>query len=170
MGVEDKEIDYLKLFMPCTPHALPCLWCTQGRGNLHWQWTQRVIEAHKIWHKIWKCWQRSLDKVFCLLDRYGRSWVCVCTRTCMTFTESVPCAEHPTACGLSRLCLTLWPYGPLAARLLCPLDSPGKNTGVCCHALLQRIFLIQGLNLSLLHHLHWQVGSLPLALPGKPHT
>ena len=29
-------------------------------------------------------------------------------------------------------------------------DSPGKNTGVGCHALLQWIFLTQGLNLGLL--------------------
>ena len=28
--------------------------------------------------------------------------------------------------------------------LLCPWDSPGKNTGVGCHALLQGIFLTQG--------------------------
>ena len=28
-----------------------------------------------------------------------------------------------------------------AARLLCPWGSPGKNTGVGCHALLQGIFL-----------------------------
>ena len=30
-------------------------------------------------------------------------------------------------------------------------DSPGKNTGVGCHALLQEIFLTQGLNPCLLH-------------------
>ena len=30
-------------------------------------------------------------------------------------------------------------------RLLCPWDSPGKNTGLGCHALLQGIFSIQGL-------------------------
>ena len=30
-------------------------------------------------------------------------------------------------------------------------DFPGKNTGVCCHALLQGIFLTQGLNSDLLH-------------------
>ena len=36
-------------------------------------------------------------------------------------------------------------------RLLCPWDSPGKNTGVGCHSLLQGIFLVQGLNLVLLH-------------------
>ena len=40
--------------------------------------------------------------------------------------------------------------------------SPVKNTGVSSHALLQGIFLTQGLNLYLLHLLHWQVGSLPL--------
>ena len=33
--------------------------------------------------------------------------------------------------------------------------------------LLQGIFPAQGSNLHLLHLLHWQVGSLPLAPPGK---
>ena len=37
------------------------------------------------------------------------------------------------------------------ARLLCPRDSPGKNTGVGRHSLLQGIFPTQGLNLDLLH-------------------
>ena len=32
-----------------------------------------------------------------------------------------------------------------------PWDSPGKNTGVGCHSLLQRIFLIKGSNPRLLH-------------------
>ena len=47
-----------------------------------------------------------------------------------------------------RLFATLWTVAP---RLLCPWDSPGKNTGVCCHFLLQGIFLTQGLNPGLLH-------------------
>ena len=38
------------------------------------------------------------------------------------------------------------PYGLYPARLLCPWDSPGKRTGVGCHALLQGIFPTQGLN------------------------
>ena len=37
-----------------------------------------------------------------------------------------------------------------------------------CHALLQGFFLTQGLNPCLLRLLNWQVGSLPLAPPGKP--
>ena len=53
-------------------------------------------------------------------------------------------------------------------RLLCPWDSPGKNSGVGCHALLQGIFLTHGSNLHLLCLLHWQAGSLLLALSGKP--
>ena len=48
-------------------------------------------------------------------------------------------------------------------------DSPGKNTGVGCHALLQQVFQTQGSNSHLLHLLHWQVGSLPLVPPRKPH-
>ena len=42
------------------------------------------------------------------------------------------------------------PYG-LQPASLCSWDSPGKNTGVGCHALLQGIFLIQKLNPHLLH-------------------
>ena len=32
---------------------------------------------------------------------------------------------------------SLWPHGLQPARLLCPWDFPGKNTGVGCHFLLQ---------------------------------
>ena len=39
----------------------------------------------------------------------------------------------------------------LATRLLPPWDSPGKNSGVGCHFLLQGIFPTQGLNLGLPH-------------------
>ena len=56
-----------------------------------------------------------------------------------------------------RLFVTPW---TIPTRLLYPWDSLGKNPGVGCHALLQGIFLTQGLNLRLLCLLHWQVGSL----------
>ena len=60
------------------------------------------------------------------------------------------------------------PHGLQPARFLCPWNSLGKNTGMGCHSCLQRIFLTQGLNQRLLGLLHWQVGSLSLAPPGKP--
>ena len=40
---------------------------------------------------------------------------------------------------------------PWTVRRLCPWNSPGNNTGVGCHFLLQGIFLTQGLNWGLLH-------------------
>ena len=55
---------------------------------------------------------------------------------------------------------SLRPHGLQPDRLLCPWDSPGKNTGVGCHFLLQGIVPIQGLNPHLLSLLHWQAGSL----------
>ena len=58
----------------------------------------------------------------------------------------------------------------VACRLLCPWVSPGKNTGVGFHFLLQGIFPTWGLNPRLLHLLHWQAGSLPLAPPGNTLT
>ena len=45
------------------------------------------------------------------------------------------------------------------------LGDPGKNTGVCCHLLLQDIFPSQGPNL---HLQHWQADSLPLSHQGSP--
>ena len=47
-----------------------------------------------------------------------------------------------------RFFVTLW---SVVHQALCPWDSPGKNTGVGCHALLQGIFPTQRLNLCLLH-------------------
>ena len=44
-------------------------------------------------------------------------------------------------------------------------DSPGKDTEVVCHVILQGIFPTQGSNLCLLHLLYWQADFLPLAPP-----
>ena len=35
---------------------------------------------------------------------------------------------------------SLWPHGLYPARLFCPRNSPGKNTGMGCHFLLQDTF------------------------------
>ena len=60
-------------------------------------------------------------------------------------------SKHPTTrvkgkWSHSVMSNSLWPHG-----LLRPWDSPGKNTGVDCHFLLQGIFLTQGLNPGLQH-------------------
>ena len=63
-----------------------------------------------------------------------------------------------TAASSKLMCVTwlvlsnsLRPRGLQLIRLLCPWNSPRKNTGVGSHSLLQRIFLTQGSNLALLH-------------------
>ena len=69
--------------------------------------------------------------------------------------------------SLSCVQFFLWPHRLQPIRLLCPWDSPGKNTGVGCHDFLHGIFPTQELNLCLLHLLHCQVDSLPLSYLGS---
>ena len=73
-------------------------------------------------------------------------------------------------CELSHsvMSYSLCPHGLWPARLLCPWNFLGRNTGVGCHFLLQGIFPTQGLNPCLLGLLHWQAYSLSLAPSGKP--
>ena len=65
-------------------------------------------------------------------------------------------------CLVSRLCPTLHdPMDCSPPGSSVHGDSPGKNTGVGCHALLQGVFPTQGLNPGL-------PDSLPSEPPGKP--
>ena len=72
------------------------------------------------------------------------------------------CVSH------SVMCDTLQRYGLQPTRLLCPWASPGKNTGVGSHSLLQGIFPTQGSNLHLFCLLHWQMDSYHLSHQGSP--
>ena len=63
-------------------------------------------------------------------------------------------------------CLTLCdPMDYLSARLLCPWNSPGENTGVGCHALLQGNRPDPGIKS---RSPAMQADSLPSEPPGKP--
>ena len=81
--------------------------------------------------------------------------VCLNSLSLLSFDCAVCCSAQ------SRL--TLQPHGLQPARLLCPWDSPGNNTGAGRPALLQGICPTQGSNSSLLP---WQASSSPLAPPG----
>ena len=67
-----------------------------------------------------------------------------CHLACLTYMQSVKAS-------VARLCLPLQSHGLQPARLLCPQNSLGENTGVCCHTFLQGIFPTEGLNLGFLH-------------------
>ena len=69
-------------------------------------------------------------------------WTCVA----LAINLALVCAQ------LLQSCLTLCNYGP--PGFFIREDSPDKNTGVGCHALLQAIFLTQGWNQHLLHLLY----------------
>ena len=107
---------------------------------------QGVMLIRKYMKRLWKMKSVHKRKAF----YHYRLTACVCAKSL-------------------QLCPTLRLYGLWPLGLLCPWDSPGKNTGVGCHVLLQRIFPTQGSNPSLLNLLHWQVGSLPLGPLGKTH-
>ena len=79
---------------------------------------------------------------------------CVCVCVCVQSLQSCSTLCDPMDCS---------PPGSSVHG-----DSPGKNTGVGCHALLQGVFPTQGSNPGLLCLLHRQAGFLPLAPPGKP--
>ena len=65
-------------------------------------------------------------------------------------------------CVCAQSCLTL--CNPMDWNCQAPLSMEFSRQKYWSgfHILLQGIFLTQGLNLSLLHLLHWQAGSLPL--------
>ena len=67
--------------------------------------------------------------------------------------------------------LTLCTQRTVAHQAPCPWDLPGKNTGVGCHSLLQRIFPTQGLNPGLVYCRQIsavQADASPPEPPGKP--
>ena len=80
--------------------------------------------------------------------------VCVCVCACARM--------HAQALGHVQLFSVPWTVA-WQNIFLCSWNFPGKNTGVSCHFLSKGIFLTQVLNLQLLHLLHWQADSLPLA-------
>ena len=77
-----------------------------------------------------------------LLDLY-----CFIFFSVYTFTDLMCCA----VLSHSVMSNSLWPHGLQPARILCPWDSPGNNTGVGCQFHPQGIFPTQGSNPGLLH-------------------
>ena len=90
------------------------------------------------------------------------------SRTSSLFLPPV-CHLHPVLCLVAQSCPTLCdpvdcsPPGSSVYR-----DSPGKNTGIGFHALLQEIFLTQGSNPSLLSLLHCRQILYQLSYQGSP--
>jgi len=79
----------------------------------------------------------------------------------MAYGNVIVCVRMLSHFSSVRLFESIWTEackGPLS------MGFSRQNPGVGCNAPLQGIFQAQGSNLSLLH---WQLGCLPLAAPGK---
>ena len=76
--------------------------------------------------------------------------LCLCISLSSPFFPRLPSLHFVEGlclccCLVTKSCLTLLQlHGLWPARLLCPWDFPGNETGVGCHFLLQEIFLTQG--------------------------
>ena len=105
-------------------------------------------------YKDWACFHLPTR---CLHNKHGWETKLGCSAGTQSTNQAVLCSVAAVVSDSTT---------PRTVAHQAPLwDSPGKNTGVGCHALLQGIFLTQGSNPGLLH---WQVDSLPSEPPGKP--
>ena len=77
----------------------------------------------------------------------------------------LPQNEDSESVSCSVMSDSLWPHGLYPTSLLCPWNSPGKNTGVGSYSLLQGIFPTQESNQCLLHCRHTLYC---LSHPGSP--
>ena len=143
--------------------------------------------AASRWFPLWSRLILRLDRAGLGLDGCT-IYHCVCVFSCvlifcnpmdvslselqdlMMDREAWGAVIHGVAKSWTRLSnwteLNWWTIAP---RLLCPWDSPGKNTGGGCHFLLQGMFLTQGLNSCLLLGrqilYHWTTGEAPIYHP-----
>ena len=102
-------------------------------------WRAAVHRAAKSWTWLrdWTNWSNGLY----IPDMQGF----------FNISKSVIVIYHAVLHLVAQLCLTLWTPWTVASILLCPWNSSGKNTGMGCHFLLQKIFPTQGSNRGLLH-------------------
>ena len=103
----------------------------------------RILEWVTIPFSRGSSWPRDPTQVFCIADRFFTIWA---TRE----AHNLWCMKVKVK-SLSCVQLFATPWTIESARLLCPWNSPGKNTGVGSHSLLQGIFLTQGSKPGLLY-------------------
>ena len=163
------------------------------KGLLHFNSPKSTVQTHKKWNQPFFLWPSFLEKRWssacCWRTRIHKPLFCDFK---LQFTElyffmnmkkvamdvalisTLPLIVCVCARWLSHVRLFEIPWitahqVSLSVEFSMEISSiPGNNTGASCYFVLQGIFPTQGSNPPLLGLLHWPVGSLPLALPGKP--
>ena len=101
---------------------------------------------------LFKLFAHILIRIFLFLFQSCKSFLYILDTAFLSDTQCENVLFHVCVCvSHSVMSNSLRPHGLQPTRLLCPWDSPGKNTGVDCHSLLQRIFPTQGSNPGLPH-------------------
>ena len=140
------ELEHLQASWPFTPRP-----CSPGCRIQSGHTTQ--LETQQGW-----CSEQPLSNWVAEIKSSLRKLTgcnCVCVALVVHLLSCVPLFHDSMDCS------------PLLSTLFCPWNSPGKDTGVGCHSLLQGTFPTQGSNPDLLH---WQADSLPLSYQGSPET
>ena len=93
-------------------------WCSRESGD-HFEWEMyKTVQNQLLVLK----WLESPSARFHQFTPRPPAW-----------EDCFPLCSH-CVCAVAQLCLTLLqPHGLQPTRLLCPRDSAGKKTGVCCH-------------------------------------
>ena len=100
-------------------------WLSKHLTELGWEF------CSKLGNRCWTVFVEALlESYICVSIYYASVCVCLVTQLCLTLCDPMNCSPPDSSVHE---------------------DSPGKNTGVGCHALLQGIFPTQGSNPSLPH-------------------
>ena len=106
-----------------------------------------------------------------LMTEVSKAPCCIWRQTQRCNIHSRASLQDCCCCSVTQSCLTL--HNPMDCSppgSSVHGDSPGQNTGVGCHFLLQGIFSTQGSNPHLLHLLHCRWILYPLSHQGWNHT
>ena len=131
--------------VPQTVKTLPAMWETGVRSP---SWEDPLEEGMATQLRIF-AWRIPMDRgdwwvtVHGVAESDTTEWLSLDWLRCQRWS---PGHGEPRAHVCAQSCLILWPTGLWPARLLCPWNFPGKNTGVGCHFFLQGIFPTHGSN------------------------
>ena len=120
----------------------PTIWSSNPTSGYIFERTRsRISKRYSHTHVYSIVYNSQAVEVFQLsisLDGQKICYICVLYVLHMLYTNV--CVSH------SVMSDSLWSHSLYPTRLPYPWDSPGKNTEMGCHALLQGIFLTQGSN------------------------
>jgi len=121
------------------------------------------------WKKKKHCWENLSSWTFLVTKNITHQWlklnITVWSQT-QTNRSTQVLNKCTCACSVASVVFdSLWPY--VACQSPRPWNSPGRNTGVGCHALLQGILPTQESSLWLLRLLHCRQILYPLSHLGS---